>query len=148
MEVLSAHVGRSSVHASSRPYADNHGDLTPEVNGPYKPDREGKSRSALRNICLSYLGNVASKDEEVEFACPVCHRDPLGCQLECQNFAEEETAFPAGSELFQEIPESDEGSEEDKKSQALLRVHKILGHPSSRLLTQILKEANAPDNIT
>jgi len=34
--------------------------------GPYKPDREGKARRALRNICLSYLGNVAGQDEDVK----------------------------------------------------------------------------------
>ena len=50
-------------------------------------------------------------------------------------------------ELLRDIPETDEGSEEEKRKQMLLRVHKNLGHPSNRLLAQILKEAKAPADI-
>ena len=39
---------------------------TNDVKGPYKPDREGKARRALRNIALSYLGDLAEKDGEVK----------------------------------------------------------------------------------
>ena len=35
------------------------------VKGPYKPDREGKSRRAIRNVALSYLGKLGGKDAEV-----------------------------------------------------------------------------------
>ena len=59
-----------------------------------------------------------------------------------------EPVFPVVSELQKEIPEEDEDPEslEALRSQAsrLMRVHRNLGHPSNRLLVQILTEAKAP----
>jgi len=37
-----------------------------DVKGPYKPDREGKSRRAIRNTALSYLGKVAENNADVK----------------------------------------------------------------------------------
>merc|ERR1719443_1737443 len=39
---------------------------TNDVKGPYKPDREGKSRRAIRNTALSYLGKIAENDSELK----------------------------------------------------------------------------------
>mmetsp|Transcript_1848 Transcript_1848/g.4161 ORF Transcript_1848/g.4161 Transcript_1848/m.4161 type:complete len:1006 (+) Transcript_1848:70-3087(+) len=36
--------------------------LSNNVEGPYKPDREGKSRRSIRNIALAYLGQLAESD--------------------------------------------------------------------------------------
>jgi len=37
-----------------------------DIKTDYKPDREGKSRRAIRNISLSYLGKLAETDAEVK----------------------------------------------------------------------------------
>jgi aminopeptidase N len=39
---------------------------TSDVKGPYKPDREGKSRRAIRNTALAYLGRIAENDAELK----------------------------------------------------------------------------------
>ena len=46
-----------------------------------------------------------------------------------------------------EQDEDDEGDAEKSSEQRLMRVHRNLGHPSNRLLVQILKEAKAPTSI-
>ena len=65
-----------------------------------------------------------------------------------QTDSEGEVAMPAISEILQDIPETDEGSEEENRRQLLLRVHKNLGHPSNKLLAQILKEAKRPPTLS
>ena len=52
--------------------------------------------------------------------------------------------MPVISELLRDIPEDDEGGAERSSEQRLMRVHRNLGHPSNRLLVQLLKEAKAP----
>ena len=37
-----------------------------DVKDPYKPDREGKSRRAIRNSALAYLGKIAEGDDEIK----------------------------------------------------------------------------------
>ena len=48
--------------------------------------------------------------------------------------------------LQQEIPDEDEGNFEKAQAQRLMRVHRNLGHPSNRLLVQILTEAKSPQS--
>ena len=56
--------------------------------------------------------------------------------------------MPTVHELMRDIPDDDEGSAELSSQQRRMRVHRHLGHPSNRLLVQILKEAKAPASIT
>ena len=51
------------------------------------------------------------------------------------------------SELQKDIPDDDEGDIEQRQKNRLMRVHRNLGHPSNRLLVQILTEAKAPKSI-
>ena len=67
--------------------------------------------------------------------CPTC--DP-------EKFHE---AMPAVHDLMKDIPDDDEGPAEQSIERRLQRVHRNLGHPSNRLLVQILKEAKAPDSV-
>ena len=55
--------------------------------------------------------------------------------------------MPVVSELLRDIPEDDEGGAERSSEQRLLRVHRNLGHPSNRLLVQLLREAKAPESV-
>ena len=48
---------------------------------------------------------------------------------------------------MEDIPDDDEGSAERSTEWRLQRVHRNLGHPSNRLLVQILKEATAPERV-
>ena len=62
-----------------------------------------------------------------------------------------EPAFPVVTELQKDIPEEgeDQTSYKARRFQAdrLMRVHRNLGHPSNRLLVQILTEAKAPKGV-
>ena len=53
-------------------------------------------------------------------------------------------AMPVIHQLMKDIPDDDEGDVEKSSEQRLMRVHRNLGHPSNRLLVQILREAKAP----
>ena len=55
--------------------------------------------------------------------------------------------MPVVSDLLRDIPEDDEGGAERSAEQRLMRVHRNLGHPSNRLLVQLLKEAKAPESV-
>ena len=55
--------------------------------------------------------------------------------------------MPAIHQLMQDIPDDDEGGAEKSAEQRLQRVHRNLGHPSNRLLVQILQEAAAPASV-
>ena len=54
---------------------------------------------------------------------------------------------PAVHELMKDIPDDDEGGAEKTTEWRLQRVHRNLGHPSNRLLVQLLTEAKAPDSV-
>ena len=58
-----------------------------------------------------------------------------------------EEAMPVISDLLRDIPDDDEGGAERSSEQRLMRVHRNLGHPSNRLLVQLLKEAKAPESV-
>ena len=51
--------------------------------------------------------------------------------------------MPAGAEVMRDIPDDDEGAADMSSQQRIMRVHRNLGHPSNRLLVQIIKGANA-----
>ena len=55
--------------------------------------------------------------------------------------------MPVVNELFRDVPDDDEGSAERTSEQRLMRVHRNLGHPSNRLLVQLLKAAKAPESV-
>ena len=55
--------------------------------------------------------------------------------------------MPVVSDLLRDIPDDDEGGAERSSEQRLMRVHRNLGHPSNRLLVQLLKEAKAPESV-
>ena len=55
--------------------------------------------------------------------------------------------MPVVNELFRDVPDDDEGNAERSSEQRLMRVHRNLGHPSNRLLVQLLKEAKAPESV-
>ena len=55
--------------------------------------------------------------------------------------------MPIIHQLLKDIPDDDEGNTERSSEQRLMRVHRNLGHPSNRLLVQILREAKTPSNI-
>ena len=55
--------------------------------------------------------------------------------------------MPVVADVMRDIPEDDEGDQEQSSLQRLMRVHRNLGHPSNRLLAQILKEAKAPISV-
>ena len=48
---------------------------------------------------------------------------------------------------MRDIAEDDEGDQEQRTMQRLIRIHKNIGHPSNKLLVQILKEAKAPTSV-
>ena len=52
--------------------------------------------------------------------------------------------MPAAHELMNDIPEDDEGIAERNTEDRLMRVHRHVGHPSNRLIVQILRESKAP----
>ena len=58
-----------------------------------------------------------------------------------------EEAMPTVHGLMRDILDDDEGPIEKTTEQKLMRVHRNLGHPSNRLLVQILKEAKAPASV-
>ena len=64
----------------------------------------------------------------------------------CPNCDPDE-AMPAVRELLREFPDDDEGGAERTTEWRLQRVHRNLGHPSNRLLVQILTGAKAPDSV-
>ena len=83
-------------------------------------------------------------DDEVDFVCGQCGSKSLApTSTGCIKCSEQEEAYPAVSEFMIDIAEDDEGDQEQKTMQRLLRIHKNLGHPSNKLLVQILKEAKA-----
>ena len=88
----------------------------------------------------------ARQSEEVNLLCGSCGSCSLAFEQGCVKCSDE-SAFPAVAEIMQDIPEDDDGDQEKKTEQNLMRLHKNLGHPSNRLLTQILKEAKAPKTI-
>ena len=58
-----------------------------------------------------------------------------------------EEVMPAIHELMRDILDDDGGRVVPSTEERLMRVHRNLGHPSNRLLVQILKEARAPESI-
>ena len=68
-----------------------------------------------------------------------------GCD-KCSDF-DTELAMPVVADVMRDIPEDDEGAAEQNSRQLLLRTHRNLGHPPNRLLSQILKEAKAPQSL-
>ena len=91
----------------------------------------------------------AREAEEVKFTCEGCNSlNSLPscpcCETEDWNLNE---VMPAIHQLRQEIPDDDEGDAEKSTEQRLLRVHRNLGHPSNRLLVQVLQEAKAPESV-
>ena len=88
----------------------------------------------------------ARQSEEVNLLCGACGSCALASQSGCEKCLDD-SAFPAVAEVMQDIPEDDEGEKEKEAMQRLMRVHKNLGHPSNRLLAQILKEAKAPATV-
>ena len=48
---------------------------------------------------------------------------------------------------MKDIAEDQEGDQEQQTMQRLLKIHKNLGHPSNKLLVQILKVAKAPTSV-
>lgn len=104
----------------------------------------------------SFLTTYQSSQHETDnHRCADCHSiNPTICCLCCSSEMSEpkgpednEAAMPAVHQLLREIPEDDEGDIERTTEQRLMRVHRNLGHPSNRLLVQILREAKAPPNI-
>ena len=85
----------------------------------------------------------AKMGEEINFTCGDCHS--LHSLSICYSCNPEE-AMPAISDLLRDIPDGDEGGAERSSEQRLMRVHRNLGHPSNRLLVQLLKEAKAPES--
>ena len=86
----------------------------------------------------------ARMGEEINFTCGDCHSlNPLPTCYSCHP----EEAMPVISDLLRDIPDDDEGGAERSSEQRLLRVHRNLGHPSNRLLVQLLKEAKAPESV-
>ena len=81
----------------------------------------------------------AREKEETHFMCHTCHTTNL--IPTCPNCDPDE-AMPAVHELLREIPDDDEGGAERTTEWRLQRVHRNLGHPSNRLLVQILKGAS------
>ena len=82
--------------------------------------------------------------EEINFTCGDC--DSLNALSICYSCIPEE-AMPVISDLLRDIPDDDEGGAERSSEQRLMRVHRNLGHPSNRLLVQLLKEAKAPESV-
>ena len=81
------------------------------------------------------------KMTKLVFTCTDCQtKSPIPT---CQKCAPEDV-MPVVNELFRDVPDDDEGSAERTSEQRLMRVHRNLGHPSNRLLVQLLKEAKAP----
>ena len=79
--------------------------------------------------------------EDINFTCGDCHS--LNALPTCSSCHPEE-AMPVISDLLRDIPDDDGGGAEISSEQRLMRVHRNLGHPSNRLLVQILKEAKSP----
>ena len=75
--------------------------------------------------------------------CQNCGHDTS--HFECEYCCED--CYPIVSELQKDIPDDDEGDMEQRQRNRLMRVHRNLGHPSNRLLVQILTEAKAPKSI-
>ena len=88
----------------------------------------------------------ARQSEELNHLCETCGSNSPTSLPGCEKCSDD-TAFPAVAEIMRDIPEDDEGEKEEEAMQRLMRVHKNLGHPSNRLLAQILKEAKAPASI-
>ena len=91
----------------------------------------------------------AREAEEVNFTCQGCNSlNSLPscpcCEPEDWNLDE---VMPAIHQLMQDIPDDDEGGADKSAEQRLQRVHRNLGHPSNRLLVQILQEAKAPESV-
>ena len=82
--------------------------------------------------------------EETTCTCHTCHT--INLIPTCPN-CEPDEAMPAVHELLREIPDDDEGGAERTTEWRLQRVHRNLGHPSNRLLVQILREAKAPESV-
>ena len=82
-------------------------------------------------------------DQSEFIVCQCCGNETQ--YLECEHCCE--PCYPVVSELQKGIPEDDKGKEEQSQFNRLMRVHRNLGHPSNRLLVQILTEARAPQSI-
>ncbi len=91
----------------------------------------------------------AQQEDDTNFNCEDCHS--LNPTTFCSSCSPDEVSLeeimPVVHVLKQDIPDDDEGQAEKKSEQTLRRVHKNLGHPSNRLLEQILKEAKAPQSV-
>ena len=74
-------------------------------------------------------------NEEINFMCGECHS--LNQTPTCYSCHPEE-AMPVISDLLRDIPDDGEGGAERSSEQRLLHVHRNLGHPSNRLLVQLL----------
>ncbi len=88
----------------------------------------------------------ARQNEQVNPRCGTCGSSSLSSPSGCEKCSDD-SALPAVAEIMQDMPEDDDGKQEQQSEQKLMRLHKNLGHPSNRLLTQILKEAKAPVSI-
>ena len=101
------------------------------------------------NAFMKKYRNAQQEEPETNFNCESCHS--LNPTSFCSSCSPDQTSpeeiMPIVHELRKDIPDDDEGQAERKSEQTLLRVHKNLGHPSNRLLVQILKEAKAPSGI-
>ena len=106
----------------------------------WKHDNHHTSKSSLRTY-------QSLQHDEENYKCADCHSiNPttycLCCSpdlFESENTHGEEAAMLAVHQLLKEIPEDDEGDAEKSSEQRLMRVHRNLGHPSNKLLSQILK---------
>merc|ERR1712079_723966 len=104
----------------------------------WKASDESTPRKILKKF------EEAREAEETNYTCDGCNStNPIPT---CPNYEPEES-MPVVHELMQDIPEDDEGNAERSTEARLQRVHRNLGHPSNRLLVQILKEAKAPDSV-